>query len=88
MTVLWEAQHRGFLGAGAKPSELLDLLAGPVGSPESWGERVLQRSVLGVPHRIGGRIEAFTEDRPPRGTSSSPAVAALSPGSTPPHPRR
>ncbi|WP_159468749.1 DnaB-like helicase N-terminal domain-containing protein [Streptomyces caniferus] len=62
VTVLWEAQHRGLLGAGAEPSELLDLLAGPVGSPESWGERILQRSVLGAAHHIGRRIEAFTED--------------------------
>ncbi|WP_329154933.1 MULTISPECIES: DnaB-like helicase N-terminal domain-containing protein [unclassified Streptomyces] len=62
VTVLWEAQHRGLLGAGAEPSELLDLLAGPVGSPECWGERVLQRSLLGVAHHTGRRIGAFTED--------------------------
>lgn len=62
VTVLWEAQHRGLLGAGAGPSELLDLLAGPVGSPDSWGERILQRSVLGIAHHIGRRIAAFTED--------------------------
>ncbi|MFF9785129.1 DnaB-like helicase N-terminal domain-containing protein [Streptomyces nigrescens] len=62
VTVLWEAQHRNLLGAGAEPRELLDLLAGPVGSPESWGELILQRSVLGVAHHIGQRIEAFTED--------------------------
>ncbi|WP_432141039.1 DnaB-like helicase N-terminal domain-containing protein [Streptomyces sp. bgisy084] len=62
VTVLWEAQHRGLLSTGAEPSELLDLLAGPVGSPEYWGERILQRSVLQVAHHIGRRIEAFTQD--------------------------
>ncbi|MFJ6752145.1 DnaB-like helicase N-terminal domain-containing protein [Streptomyces sp. NPDC091266] len=62
VTVLWEAQHRGLLGAGAEPRELLDLLAEPAGSPQSWGERILQRSVLGVSHHVGRRIEAFTED--------------------------
>ncbi|MCZ4103057.1 DnaB-like helicase N-terminal domain-containing protein [Streptomyces sp. H39-C1] len=62
VTVLWEAQHRGLLGAGAQPRELLELLAGPVGSPEHWGERVLQRSVLAGAHHLGRRIEAFTHD--------------------------
>lgn len=62
VTIMWEAQHRGLLSAGAEPSELLDLLAAPVGSPEHWGERILQRSVLRVAHRIGRRIEAFTKD--------------------------
>ncbi|GFE27585.1 DnaB-like helicase N-terminal domain-containing protein [Streptomyces nigrescens] len=62
VTVLWEAQHRGLLSTGAEPSELLDLLAGPVGSPEYWGEQILQRSVLGAAHHIGRRIEAFTQD--------------------------
>ncbi|MFB6946896.1 MULTISPECIES: DnaB-like helicase N-terminal domain-containing protein [unclassified Streptomyces] len=62
VTVLWEAQHRGLLGAGAEPRELLDLLAGPVGSPEHWGERVLQRFVLATARHIGRRIEAFTDD--------------------------
>ncbi|MGY4957904.1 DnaB-like helicase N-terminal domain-containing protein [Streptomyces nigrescens] len=62
VTVLWEAQHRGLLSTGAEPSELLDLLAGPVGSPESWGERILQRSLLQIAHHIGRRIEAFTND--------------------------
>lgn len=34
MTVLWEAQHHGLLGTGADPRKLLELLAGPAGSPE------------------------------------------------------
>jgi hypothetical protein len=62
VTVLWEAQHRGLLGTGADPRELLDLLAGPVGSPEHWGERVLQRAVLATAHHTGRGIEAFTQD--------------------------
>ncbi|MFE3901276.1 DnaB-like helicase N-terminal domain-containing protein [Streptomyces sp. NPDC059153] len=62
VTVLWEAQHRGLLDTGARPRELLDLLDGTAGSPEYWGERILQRSVLASAHHIGLRIEAFTED--------------------------
>ncbi|MFF3128698.1 DnaB-like helicase N-terminal domain-containing protein [Streptomyces sp. NPDC057908] len=62
VTVLWEAQRRGLLDTGARPRELLDLLDGTAGSPEYWGERILQRSVLWTAHHIGLRIEAFTED--------------------------
>jgi replicative DNA helicase len=62
VTVLWEAQHRGLLGPAAAPRELLDLLAGSVGSPEHWGERVVQRSVLSAAHHAGRTIEAFTDD--------------------------
>lgn len=62
MTVLWEARHRGLLTTGAKPKELLELLAGTAGSPEHWGERILQRSVLITAHHTGQRIEAYTDD--------------------------
>ncbi len=62
VTVLWEAQHRGLLAPGADSRELLELLAGPVGSAEHWGERVVQRSVLATAHHIGRVIEAFTDD--------------------------
>ncbi|WP_198358299.1 DnaB-like helicase N-terminal domain-containing protein [Streptomyces fildesensis] len=62
VTVLWEAQHRGLLSTGAEPQELLDLLAGPVGTPEHWGERILHRSVLAAAHHLGRRIEALTHD--------------------------
>ncbi|MEU9189258.1 DnaB-like helicase N-terminal domain-containing protein [Streptomyces sp. NPDC048484] len=62
VTVLWEAQHRGLLGPGAGPRQLLDLLAGPAGSPEHWGERILQRHLLATTRHIGRRIEAFTDD--------------------------
>ena len=64
VTVLWEAQYHGLLrvGAGAGPRELLGLLAGPVGSPEHWGEHIVQRSVLATAHHTGRRIQAFTDD--------------------------
>ncbi|MFE4801461.1 DnaB-like helicase N-terminal domain-containing protein [Streptomyces sp. NPDC056708] len=61
VTVLWEAQQRGVLGTRT-PRELLGLLADSVGSPEHWGERVLQRSVLATAHRVGRRIESFIDD--------------------------
>ncbi|MGP3756874.1 DnaB-like helicase N-terminal domain-containing protein [Streptomyces sp. IBSNAI001] len=62
VTVLWEAQHRGLLRPGADPRELLGLLAGSLGSPEHWGERIVQRSVLTAADRAGRAIEAFTDD--------------------------
>ncbi|WP_330434641.1 replicative DNA helicase [Streptomyces sp. NBC_00825] len=62
VTVLWEAQHRGLLTTGARPKDLLDLLSGAHGSPEHWGERILQRSVLMTAHHTGRLIEAFTDD--------------------------
>ncbi|MFJ4918428.1 DnaB-like helicase N-terminal domain-containing protein [Streptomyces sp. NPDC088725] len=62
VTVLWEAQQQSLLGTGTEPRELLALLAGPVGSPEHWGERVLERAVLGTAHHVGRRIEAFAND--------------------------
>ncbi|MFE4212161.1 DnaB-like helicase N-terminal domain-containing protein [Streptomyces sp. NPDC056844] len=62
VTVLWEAQHRGLLRPGADPRELLGLLAGSFGSPEHWGERVVQRSLLSTADHAGRAIEAFTDD--------------------------
>lgn len=62
VTVLWEAQHRGLLRPGADPRELLGLLSGSFGSPEHWGERVVQRSVLTAADHAGRTIEAFTDD--------------------------
>ncbi|WP_326812266.1 replicative DNA helicase [Streptomyces scopuliridis] len=62
VTVLWEAQQRGLLTPHAEPTELLDLLGAPAGSPEHWGERILQRSVLATARHVGQRIEAFTND--------------------------
>ncbi|MFD1829901.1 DnaB-like helicase N-terminal domain-containing protein [Streptomyces desertarenae] len=62
VTVLWEAQQCGLLTAGVNPTELLDLLGTPVGSPQHWAEQILQRSVLATAHQVGRRIEAFTDD--------------------------
>ncbi len=62
VTVLWEAQHRGLLTDGVDPRKLLPLLGTPAGSPEHWGERILQRSVLATAHQVASRIEAFTDD--------------------------
>ncbi|MFD9288384.1 DnaB-like helicase N-terminal domain-containing protein [Streptomyces sp. NPDC060030] len=62
VTVLWEAQHRGLLRPGANPRELLGLLSGSFGSPEHWGERVVQRSVLTAADHAGRAIGAFTDD--------------------------
>jgi replicative DNA helicase len=62
VTVLWEAQQRGLLTTGVEPAHLLDLLAGTAGSPQYWGERILQRAVLRTAQDVGYRIEAFTDD--------------------------
>ncbi|MGW1194526.1 DnaB-like helicase N-terminal domain-containing protein [Streptomyces sp. NPDC002536] len=62
VTVLWEAQHRGLLTAGLTPADLIALLSTPAGSPEHWGERVLQRALLTRAHTVALRIQAFTDD--------------------------
>ncbi|MFD7320569.1 DnaB-like helicase N-terminal domain-containing protein [Streptomyces sp. NPDC059875] len=62
VTVLWEAQQRGLLTHGTEPKELLYLLGTPAGSPEHWGERILERSVLATAHQVACRIEAFTDN--------------------------
>ncbi|MFE7116506.1 DnaB-like helicase N-terminal domain-containing protein [Streptomyces sp. NPDC057654] len=62
VTVLWEAQHRGLLNTGPEPRELLEILGGPAGSPEHWGERILQRSLLATAHHTGHRIQAYADD--------------------------
>ncbi|MFJ3620637.1 DnaB-like helicase N-terminal domain-containing protein [Streptomyces iakyrus] len=62
VTVLWEAQQRGLLTTGIGPAHLLDLLSGTAGSPQYWGERILQRAVLRTAQDACHRIEAFTED--------------------------
>ncbi|MER7404854.1 hypothetical protein ABT373_20775 [Streptomyces sp. NPDC000070] len=64
---LWQCltaltQQRGLLTSGADSAELLDLLGAPAGSPQYWGERILQRSLLTTAHHVGRRIEAFTDD--------------------------
>ncbi|MER6031669.1 DnaB-like helicase N-terminal domain-containing protein [Streptomyces sp. NPDC001851] len=62
ITVLWEAQQRGLLDAATEPRQLLDVLAEPAGSPEHWGERILQRTLLTTAHHVGRLVEAFTTD--------------------------
>ncbi|MFJ5546676.1 DnaB-like helicase N-terminal domain-containing protein [Streptomyces sp. NPDC093225] len=62
VTVLWEAQHRGIVVQDLNPTELMHLVAGSAGSPEHWGELVLQRALLTQAHTTGIRIAAFTDD--------------------------
>lgn len=62
VTVLWEAQHRGIVVQDVDPAELMRLVAAPAGSPEHWGELVLQRALLAQAHTTAIRITAFTDD--------------------------
>lgn len=62
VTVLWEAQHRGLLAHEITPTDLLAMLSTPVGSPEHWGEKVLERALLSRAQTIAIRIAAFTDD--------------------------
>ncbi|MEU1073520.1 MULTISPECIES: DnaB-like helicase N-terminal domain-containing protein [unclassified Streptomyces] len=62
ITVLWEAQHRGPLVKGIAPADLLALLSTPVGSPEHWGEKVLERALLSRAQSVAVTIAAFTDD--------------------------
>lgn len=62
VTVLWEAQHHGLLASGATASDVLELLATPAGSPEHWGEQILQRALLHHAHTTGLHIHAYTDD--------------------------
>ncbi|MBA2950244.1 DnaB-like helicase N-terminal domain-containing protein [Streptomyces himalayensis] len=62
VTVLWEAQHRGLLADGLAPGDLIALVSTPVGSPEYWGERVLQRALLARAFDVGTRIAAYAQD--------------------------
>ncbi|MFB6750599.1 DnaB-like helicase N-terminal domain-containing protein [Streptomyces sp. NPDC056353] len=60
ITVLWEAQQRGLLKLDVEPTKLLDLLASPAGSPQHWGERIVQRSLLTTAHQVGSHVQALT----------------------------
>ncbi|MBV9026846.1 MAG: replicative DNA helicase [Streptomycetaceae bacterium] len=62
VTVLWEAQHRGLLTNHVTPADLMTLVSMPAGSPEYWGERILQRALLAQAHTIASQIQAFTDD--------------------------
>ncbi|MFE5097091.1 DnaB-like helicase N-terminal domain-containing protein [Streptomyces sp. NPDC056638] len=62
ITVLWEAQHHGLLTVDTVPADLISLVSTPVGSPEHWGERILQRALLAQAHTVALRIAAFADD--------------------------
>ncbi|KUM99923.1 replicative DNA helicase [Streptomyces yokosukanensis] len=62
VTVLWEAQHRGLLTGSLAPSDLIALVSTPAGSPEHWGERVLQRALLARAFDVATRITAYAQD--------------------------
>ncbi|MEV5506539.1 DnaB-like helicase N-terminal domain-containing protein [Streptomyces orinoci] len=62
VTVLWEAQHRALLTPGIAPADLMALLSTPAGSPEYWGEKILQRSLLAQARTTAERIQALTDD--------------------------
>lgn len=62
LTVLWEAQQNGLLAAGTDPADIIGLLSAGTGSPQYWGERILQRALLATAHETGRRIEACTDD--------------------------
>ncbi|MFH8407192.1 DnaB-like helicase N-terminal domain-containing protein [Streptomyces sp. NPDC018019] len=81
VTVLWEAQHQHLLHSDFTPADLMELLATPVGTPEHWGEKVLQRALLAQAHNTALRIRAHT-DAPANtphqlATRSRRALAAL-----------
>jgi hypothetical protein len=60
--VLWEAQQRRLLTTDVDPAKLLNVLDTPAGSPEHWGERILQRFLLATAYQVGRRIQVFTDD--------------------------
>ncbi|MDX3521977.1 DnaB-like helicase N-terminal domain-containing protein [Streptomyces scabiei] len=62
VTVLGEAQHRGLLTDTLTPGDLMALISTPAGSPEYWGERVLQRALLTRAHAVADRITAYADD--------------------------
>ncbi|MER5567151.1 DnaB-like helicase N-terminal domain-containing protein [Streptomyces goshikiensis] len=63
VTVLWEAQHRGLVVQDVPPAELMQLVvATPAGSPEHWGQLVLQRVLLAQARTTAIRVIAFTDD--------------------------
>ncbi|MEU6814088.1 DnaB-like helicase N-terminal domain-containing protein [Streptomyces sp. NPDC046860] len=64
VTVLCEAQQRGLLTADGDTDSaaLLRLLADPLGSPQHWGERILERSLLATARGVGHRVGCYTAD--------------------------
>ncbi|MFD3486631.1 DnaB-like helicase N-terminal domain-containing protein [Streptomyces sp. NPDC058665] len=84
VTVLGEAQHRGLItDALPPPRDLMALVSTPAGSPEYWGERVLQRTLLarcpsagtprhGPPGRSAQPAEPHPRARPPMTSTTGP----------------
>lgn len=62
ITVLWEAQHRSLLTKNLTAADLMALVSASAGSPEYWGERIVQRALLATAHTTAQRIRTFTED--------------------------
>ncbi|MFI2614909.1 DnaB-like helicase N-terminal domain-containing protein [Streptomyces sp. NPDC018584] len=62
ITLLREAQHQSLLAQAITPADLLALLSAPVGSPEHWGEKVLERALLSHAQTAAVSIAAFTDD--------------------------
>ncbi|MEU6192307.1 DnaB-like helicase N-terminal domain-containing protein [Streptomyces sp. NPDC047061] len=62
VTVLGEAQHRGLLTGTLTPKDLMALVSTPAGSPEYWGEKILQRALLARAQTVAARITTYTDD--------------------------
>ncbi|MGW0710508.1 DnaB-like helicase N-terminal domain-containing protein [Streptomyces sp. NPDC002643] len=62
VTVLGEAQHHGLITHTLTPRDLMALVSTPCGSPEYWGERVLQRALLARAHTVAQTITTYTDD--------------------------
>ncbi|TCR23034.1 DnaB-like helicase N-terminal domain-containing protein [Streptomyces sp. BK205] len=62
VTVLGEAQHRGLLTGTLTPKDLMALVSTPAGSPEYWGEKILQRALIARAQAVAARITAYTDD--------------------------
>ena len=94
VTVLGEAQHRGLLTDSLTPKDLMALVSTPAGSPDHWGEKILNHALLVRAQTVAARITAYTDDPADTPTSSPPAATAPWPtstpcaqaGSAPPHP--
>ncbi|GGU41518.1 hypothetical protein [Streptomyces violascens] len=60
--MLWEAQHRHLFADGLTTANLMALVSTPTGSPEYWGEKVLERALLARAHHVATRVIAYTQD--------------------------
>ncbi|MFF6783775.1 DnaB-like helicase N-terminal domain-containing protein [Streptomyces sp. NPDC012510] len=62
VTVLGEAQHHGLITDAVTPRDLMTLVSIPAGTPEYWGEKILQRALLARARAVAERITAYTDD--------------------------